>query len=104
LTSTRTTPRLALNRAEAAASLGVSLRFFEEHIQSELRLVYRGRRRLVPISQLERWLEREAVRSLDQSDRPFPLETRKPGSAGPQGSRDNTDNAREYQPPPVAAA
>jgi hypothetical protein len=35
-------PPIALTRSEAAASLGVSLDFFEDHIQGELRLVRRG--------------------------------------------------------------
>jgi hypothetical protein len=53
-------PRVALTREEAAASLGVSLSFFAEHIQPELRLVRRRSVRLVPLRELERWLEKEA--------------------------------------------
>lgn len=49
-------PRLALKREEAAESLGMSLRSFEEHVQPTLRLVRLGRMRLVPIAELERWL------------------------------------------------
>ncbi|MGH2964235.1 MAG: hypothetical protein ACRDMH_02475 [Solirubrobacterales bacterium] len=59
------TPRLALTRSEAAASLGVSLDSFERHIQPELRLVRRGRLRLVPVRELDRWLEREAARTVE---------------------------------------
>jgi hypothetical protein len=54
-------PRLALSRAEAAASLGISLDSFERHVQCDLRLVRRGRMRLVPVTELVRWLEREAA-------------------------------------------
>ena len=54
----RNVPRLTLTPDEAAAALGVSRDFFDEHIRSELRVVYKGRRRLVPVRELERWLER----------------------------------------------
>lgn len=57
--------RLALSKVEAAAALGVSVDFLEEHILPELRIVYRGRRRLIPVAELERWLEAEARRPLD---------------------------------------
>jgi excisionase family DNA binding protein len=57
--------RLALTRAEAAAAIGVSLDSFERYVQPELRLVRRGRLRLVPVAELERWLEREAALTLD---------------------------------------
>ena len=51
---------LALSKQEAAQALGVSVNFFEQEIAHELRMVRRGRRRLVPVSEIERWLEREA--------------------------------------------
>jgi hypothetical protein len=56
--------RLAVSSSEAAASIGVSLDFFDEHVRPELRVVWRGRRVLVPIRELERWLDREASRAL----------------------------------------
>jgi excisionase family DNA binding protein len=56
----RNAPRLALSPAEAAAVLGVSRDFFDKHIASELRMVRRGRRKLVPVRELERWLEHAA--------------------------------------------
>lgn len=49
--------RLALSKKEAAESLGVSIDFFDEHVVHELRVVRRGRRRLIPVLELERWLE-----------------------------------------------
>jgi len=49
-------PRLALTREEAAAAVGMSLDSFERHVQPTLRLVRRGRLRLVPVGELERWL------------------------------------------------
>ena len=53
-------PRLALSKAEAAVALGVSVDFLEEHVMAELRIVRRGRRRLIPIGELERWLSENA--------------------------------------------
>ena len=48
-------PRVALTRVEAAASLGMSLDSFERHVQPDVRLIRRGKLRLVPVSELERW-------------------------------------------------
>jgi excisionase family DNA binding protein len=54
--------RLALSPDEAAALLGVSRDYFDEHVIHELRTVRRGRRILVPLTELERWLEESAAR------------------------------------------
>jgi excisionase family DNA binding protein len=59
-------PRLALTKVEAAAALGVSVDFLEQHVMPELRVVRRGRRRLIPVRELERWLDKNAVRALDR--------------------------------------
>ena len=56
-------PRLAVSPDEAAAILGVSRDYFDEHIVGELRVVRRGRRILVPLVEIERWLERNATRA-----------------------------------------
>jgi excisionase family DNA binding protein len=58
-------PRVTLTPAEAATALGVSRDFLDEHVMPELRVVRRGRLRLVPVSELVRWVEREAARPLD---------------------------------------
>jgi hypothetical protein len=58
-------PRFALSKAEAAEALGVSVDFLEDHVLPELRVVYRGRRRLVPVTELEGWLAREATRPIE---------------------------------------
>ena len=63
-TSTQPTklgPRLALSPDEAASVLGVSRDYFDEHILPELRIVRRGRRILIPLTELERWLDRSAA-------------------------------------------
>jgi excisionase family DNA binding protein len=57
-------PRLALSPEEASAALSVSRDFFDKHILPELRIVRRGRRRLIPISELERWLTDASQRAL----------------------------------------
>ena len=46
-------------------SLGVSVEHFVEHIRHELRIIRRGRRRIYPISELQRWLDASATRALD---------------------------------------
>lgn len=56
--------RLALSKTEAAAALGVSIDFFDAHVAHELRIVRRGRRRLIPLRELERWLESNAARAV----------------------------------------
>lgn len=48
-------PRFALTPSEAAASLGVGVDFFDANIAPELRIIRRGRKRLIPTSELERW-------------------------------------------------
>lgn len=61
----RVNPRLALSRQEAAATIGVSLDTFERYVQPELRVVRVGRRRLIPVLELEKWLARSAARVLE---------------------------------------
>ena len=43
----------------------MSVDSFERHVQSELRLIRRGPLRLVPVRELERWLEANAARTLE---------------------------------------
>ena len=57
-------PRIALDREEAAAALGMSLDSFERHVQPTVRMVRLGRMRLVPIAELERWLADHAERTV----------------------------------------
>ena len=56
--------RLALSPAEAASSLGVSRDFFDQHVLPELRVVRRGRRRLIAVRELNRWLDQHATTPL----------------------------------------
>lgn len=57
--------RLALSRAEAAWSLGVSIDYLDEHVIPEVRIVRRGRRKIIPVSELERWLRVNAALALE---------------------------------------
>ncbi len=53
---------LAVRPEQAAEALGVSRSFFFSAILPELRVVRCGRLRLVPVTELERWLEANATR------------------------------------------
>ena len=57
--------RLALSFAEAADSLGMSVDHFRRHVLPDLRVVRSGRLRLVPIAELDGWIERNAARALE---------------------------------------
>ena len=58
------TPRLALTRSEAAATLGMSINSFERHVQPELRLLRIGAKVLVPVAELERYAAENARRTV----------------------------------------
>lgn len=53
-------PRIALTPAEAAAAIGVGPDFFNANVAPQLRLVRRGRKRLIPVRELERWVTENA--------------------------------------------
>jgi hypothetical protein len=46
----------------APQALGLSDDFFREHIAGELRWVRRGRKKLVAVTELQRWLDENAAR------------------------------------------
>lgn len=58
--------RLALTKPEAAAALGISVDSFERHVQPELRVIRRGRMRLIPCRELERWTTENAALVLEE--------------------------------------
>ncbi len=61
--------RVTLTKPEAAAALGISVDSFERHVQPELRMIRRGRMRLIPLHELERWATRTRhSRSRKRSD------------------------------------
>jgi hypothetical protein len=58
------TPALALSIEQACASLGVSWDTWRAHIEPDVRLVRLGRRKLVPVAELQRWLDEHAETTL----------------------------------------
>jgi len=58
-------PKLALTPSEAAAMISMSRDSFDKYVKPELRLVRRGRLVLVPVAELEKWLDRSAAMTLD---------------------------------------
>lgn len=57
-------PRIALTPSEAAAAIGVGPDFFDANVAPQLRLIRRGRKRLVPVRELERWVAENAEMSM----------------------------------------
>lgn len=57
-----TIPRIALTPPEAAAAIGVGPDFLDQQVAPELRFIRRGRKRLVPVIELERWITEAAKR------------------------------------------
>jgi hypothetical protein len=53
-------PRFALTPPEAAASIGCGLDFFNQHVAPHIRLIRVGRKRLAPVTELERWVAENA--------------------------------------------
>lgn len=55
-------PRLALDINEACAALGVSWKLWREQIEPHVKIVRIGRRKLVAVAELERYLAENAGR------------------------------------------
>ncbi len=53
--------RLTLRLREAAEALGMCEDSFTRHVAPEIAMVRRGKLRLVPIGELERWVHQNAV-------------------------------------------
>src|SRR3954451_22404119 len=53
-------PRLGFTVEEAAEAIGMSESSFKRHVQPELRIVRRGSLRIIPLPEIERWLEGNA--------------------------------------------
>jgi excisionase family DNA binding protein len=51
---------LALSVEQACEALGVSWDTWRVHIEPDVRLVRLGRRKLIPVSELQAWLDRHA--------------------------------------------
>lgn len=59
-------PALTLTETGAAKRLGVSPGFFKQYVLPDLRVIRRGARVLIPESELERWIDRNAARTVDR--------------------------------------
>jgi hypothetical protein len=66
LTSKPSTPLLALNVEQSCVALGVSHDLWKSDIEHEVRIVRLGRRRLIPVSELQRWLDENAESALER--------------------------------------
>jgi hypothetical protein len=62
--ATRDSGRAALSKQEAAQALGVSIDYLEAHVLPDLAAVRRGARVLIPVRELERWLDSAAAKAL----------------------------------------
>jgi hypothetical protein len=61
----RPVPPLLATREEAARLLAMSVDSFERYVQPEVRLVRVGSMVLVPVVELERWVEEHSARTLE---------------------------------------
>ena len=57
--------KLAVPPEQAASMLSMSRDHFDRFVRDEVRVVRTGRKVLVPVVELERWLERNAARVLE---------------------------------------
>lgn len=60
--------RLAYTMSEAAAVIGVSPDFFADHVRADLRIVRKGRLKLVSKLELERWLEQNSTLTIETEE------------------------------------
>jgi excisionase family DNA binding protein len=56
--------KLAVTPEEAAAMLSMSRDHFDRFVRDKIRVVRTGRKVLVPVAELSRWLEQNAARTL----------------------------------------
>jgi hypothetical protein len=53
---------IALSKPQAAGALGMSVDSFDRYVGPHVRCVRRGRLRLYPVSELQRWADENAER------------------------------------------
>lgn len=58
-----TTRPIALSKPDAAAALSMSTDSFERYVMADVRCIRRGRLRLFPVTELERWCDANAERN-----------------------------------------
>lgn len=77
----RRVPRLALTRTEAAASLGMGPTSFDQYVRPYVKAFRRGKLRLYPVAELERWLDGNAELVLDSGvEKDAPARPKSPGA------------------------
>lgn len=59
-------PRLSLNVAEACQALGLSWDVWKAHVEPDIRLVRVGSRKVIPVAELQRWLDEHAESTLER--------------------------------------
>jgi hypothetical protein len=67
-------PRYALTRREAAAALGMSINHFERKVQPDLKVILSGQLVLIPVTELERWVQRNARQLVNGVTRAIPVD------------------------------
>jgi hypothetical protein len=58
---------IALSKSQAAGALGMSVDSFDRYVGAHVRCVRRGRLRLYPVSELQRWADDNAERLLGEA-------------------------------------
>lgn len=53
---------VAVCKQDAASALGMSVDSFERYVMADVRCIRRGKLRLFPVSELERWADENAER------------------------------------------
>jgi hypothetical protein len=87
-------PRLGLTVEEAAKAVGMSESSFKRHVQPELRIVRRGSLRIIPVPEIERWLEGNATLAGTTKAASRLLQTRKrPRTVAPAGGMAHREEA-----------
>ncbi len=56
---------IALSKPAAAGALGMSVDSFERYVMAQVRCVRRGRLRLYPVTELQRWADENAERLIN---------------------------------------
>jgi hypothetical protein len=57
---------IALPKPLAAEALGMSVDSFERYVMADVRCIRRGRLRLYPVTELQRWADENAQRLIDE--------------------------------------
>ncbi len=65
LRATYEVPKMALTIDEACNALGISWDLWDTYVKREVKIIRLGRRRLVPVVELEKWIAAHAAALLD---------------------------------------